>query len=235
MKINSKILSIVIVVLVAITISAAGAIEFTNFSINLPAECDFSEQATTNISANGTDMALVVYENTANNSKDISSIVYFNDSRSGNDMAAKFLNDLKKGNDVVEENANCTIVKLKNPNIKAGNVNGSFKEAFDFASSFIPKKGLNFSVDGDSVAFSKDNFSVSEAEGDNISISSKGMEFSDKDNSNGSVKLSFDDDITPAIKDDDYVACLSHDNQVVLIGGDNLALIKQVAASVKFN
>lgn len=240
MKANSKILGILIVLLVVITVSAASAFDFNNFSINTPAGSNFTQQATTNLSIGDMAIDFVIFENSGNNSEDVSSIIYYRDSTSGSNMTSNMFNDLKKDNEVAEENGNYTIFKIKNSDLNLSDNLGpdSVDDLFNMVGEiFSGDANMNFSADGNSVSLSGNKLEISDASGENVSISPKGVNVSSVNDTNGSVNVTVDEDVNPAIHDDDYVAYLKNkDNtQVVLIAGDNLDLIKQMAGSAKFN
>lgn len=229
-----------IILLVVITLSAASALDFNNFSINTPAGSNFTQQAATNLSIGDMAIDFVIFENSGNNSEDVSSIIYYRDSSSGSNMTSDLFGDLKKDNEVVEENGNYTIFKIKNSNLNLSDNIGpdSLDDLFNMVGDiFSGDANMNFSADSNSISFSGNKLEISDASGENVSISPKGVNVSSVNDTNGSVNVTVDEDVNPAIHDDDYVAYLKNkDNtQVVLIAGDNLDLIKQMAGSAKFN
>ncbi|MBR1610329.1 MAG: hypothetical protein IJ672_02410, partial [Methanobrevibacter sp.] len=80
MKINSKILGVLLALLaVAMVISAASAVDLVNdfnndnFNINVASGSNFSEM----VNVANSDMDLIVFENSGDGSSDANSIIYF--------------------------------------------------------------------------------------------------------------------------------------------------------------
>lgn len=224
--------------LVVITVSAASAIDLNDFGINIPAGSNFTQQATTNLSVGDVAMDFVVFENSGNNSDDVSSIIYYKDSTSEKNKTSDLYNGLKKDNDVVEENDNYTIFKVKNSelnlteNVGADSLDDLFKMADSILSGNV---NMNFSDGGSSVSLSGNKLEISDSSGENVSISPNGVNVSSVNNTNGTVNVTVDEDVNPVIHNDSYVAYLKSQNstQEVLISGNNIALIKEMASSAK--
>jgi hypothetical protein len=191
LKISSKVLVILTALFViAIVVSAASAVNLTsndfkneNFAINVTSGSNFTECSTTNINIGDMAMKMLAFENSGNNSNNVSAIIYLKDSSVNKSVISDFAKDLKKDNQVVEENENYTIVKI-NSSDDFSSV--SLDEAVNDINSlvnglqdiFSSKSDINISSDGSSFSLSDKGLQISNANGEGVSITSDGIKVS---------------------------------------------------------
>lgn len=238
MKLNSKILGIMMAALaVCVVISAASAVDLTNdykygdFAINVPSGTGFNE--TVNIAVS--DMNLTIFENSGKNSKDFNSLIYFKDLSSDKKEMAGFIKDLEKKANKVEETDKYVVLKNTNNSQKI-NIETDIEGMFDVVGDIFSGDGLNVSADGNSVSLSNKGFQVSDANGEGMSISSEGISVSDGLSSEN-VTVNATKDLNSNFELSDYSIYLknSKENQVVVLSGNNLELLKSMAETVSFN
>ena len=121
MKIDSRFLGIltalfVIAILIS-AVSAANVMDNEYFTINIPDNSDFSQDATTNINAGDVAMNMLVFENTGNSSDDVGTIMYLKDSSDDSNVISDLYNDLKKDGQIVEEKDKYIVFKTQNSTI----------------------------------------------------------------------------------------------------------------------
>lgn len=216
---------------IVVVISAASAVDLANdfnnkdFKVNVPSGTNFNE--TVNISTG--NMNLMVFENSGNNSRDVNSLVYFKDSSANKKEINGFIKDLEKNGNKVEETDKYIV--LKNTQKSSGfDISNNLDGIFDSVSSIFSSDGLNVSSNGNSVSFSGKGLEVSDANGENVSITSEGVSVS----GNGTVNVSSNADSN--IQNCDYSIYLKNNNdKVIVISGNDLELLKEMAETVSFN
>lgn len=230
---------------IAIVVSAASAANLNfrneNFSIDVPSGSNFTESAVTNVNIGDVAMKMLVFENLGNNSNDVSTIIYLKDSSADKNVISEFINDLKKDNEVVEENSNYTIVKTKNSdsvnffNFDVGNDIGGFIDGV--GDVFSSHKDINFSAEGNSFSISDAGLEISDANGEGVSIRSEGIKVSDSTN-NGTegANVTVDGNFTTEIQDCDYTVYLKNPSgdQLLTISGNKLDTLKAMANTASF-
>lgn len=267
MKFNSKYIGILSLFLVlAIIISSASAAGLAksdlgndNFAIDLPSECDFTEEATTNLNVGDISMNMQVFENKGNNAKDLSAIVYLKDSSSNQNIISDAINDLRKDGAIVEENDKYFVVETKNSNnwdflnFDIGNdldslwsfANGLFSSDNDISLSsqdadvqISTADGINVDAENSSVSISDKGLDILDENGEHVSISPDGIKVTDgaggDASSNGNVSI--DADMVSNIDNADYAVCIKSpkNDQVIIISGNNLDVLKSVAETASF-
>lgn len=219
-------LAIVIVISAASAVDLAGDFNNKDFKVNVLSATSFNE--TVNISTN--NISLVVFENSGNNSKDVNSLVYFKDSSANKNEINAFIKDLEKNGNKVEETDKYIV--LKNTQKSSDfDISNNLDGIFDFAGSIFSSDGLNVSSNGNSVSFSDKGLEISDANGENVSITSEGVSVS----GNGTVSVSSSADSN--IENCDYSIYLKNSNndKVIVISGNDLELLKEMAKTVSFN
>lgn len=243
MKVNSKVLGILLALFaVSMLISATSAGDLVkndfgigNFAVDIPSGSDFSENVTTSLNTDYIAMNLVIFENTGAKSEDVDSIIYFKDSSDNKTMISDFTNDLNKDGDIVEKTDKYVVLKTKNSNsFDIDDLSG----AFDFAEGLFSSDGVNMTADGNSISFSSQGLEISDANGENVSITSDGINVSaeassDDDNFNVSGNM----DVSSSINEGDYSIYLHNSNNdtIVVINGNNLELMKEMAESTSLS
>ena len=238
MKTNSKFLAIFMALLaVGIVISAASAADLVNdfksedFSVKVASGTDFTE--TVNVSTN--DISFMIFENSNKDSKDINSIILFKDYTADKKEINTFIKDLEKAGTKVEETDK--YVALKNTEkLPDADIGSSLDGIFNIADDVFSSGGLNVSAEGNSVSLSSKGFEVSTEEGDNMSVSPDGVSFS-SGASSGNESVNISGDVSSKIKSSDYSLYLknSDNNNVIVLCGNNLELLKSMAETVSFN
>lgn len=234
MKFNTKILGAFLALLaIAMVISTASAVDLVNdFGINVPSGADFNENANINMD----DINLVIFENSGNNSDDVNSIIYFKDSTPDKNGINGFIKDLESDGEKVEETDKYTVFKTTQ-----GSNDFDFPSGFDNVLGFAEDifsfgNDLNISADSNSVSLSDEGLKVSDANGENVSISSDGISFSG-DSSSGNESMEISGDVDPNIVNLDYYVFLKNngDDEVVVIFGNDLNSLKSMAQTASFN
>jgi len=238
LKTNSKFLAIFMALLaVGIVISAASAADLVNdfksedFSVKVASGTDFTE--TVNVSTN--DISFMIFENSNKDSKDINSIILFKDYTADKKEINTFIKDLEKAGTKVEETDK--YVALKNTEkLPDADIGSSLDGIFNIADDVFSSGGLNVSAEGNSVSLSSKGFEVSTEEGDNMSVSPDGVSFS-SGASSGNESVNISGDVSSKIKSSDYSLYLknSDNNNVIVLCGNNLELLKSMAETVSFN
>lgn len=247
MKVNPKILGVLLALLaIGMVISAVSAADLVNkdfdgkFKIDIPSECDFNEGAVTNINAGDVAMYMAVYENRGNNSDDVGTIIYLNDSSADKKVITGFISDLEKDGKKIEENDKYFVVETKN----SADVNIDVANDLDSILSFVgdifsSNADLSFSADGNNVSLSEKGLVISDANGENVSISSDGVVVSGSESGDGSsdVNVTVDENVTGDVKTGDYAAYLKNQkgDQLIVISGNNLELLKSMAETATFS
>ena len=247
MKGNSKFLGILLALLaIGMVISAANAADLVQkdfngkFAVDVPSECDFNEGAVTNINAGDVSMCLEVFENLANNSDDVSTVIYLNDSSADKRVISDFISGLEKDGKKVEETDKYFVVETKN----SADVNIDVADDLDSFLSFVgdifsSDADMSFSADGNQISLSEKGLFISDANGENVSISSDGVVVSGSDSEDGSsdVSVNVDENMTGDVKTGDYAAYLKNQkgDQLIVISGDNLDLLKAMAETATFS
>lgn len=237
MKINSKILSILLALLaVGMIISAVSAVdladEFKNddFGIKAPSGNNFNE--TVNIATNG--MGFEIFENSGNDASDVNSIIYFKDSSADNKEISSFIKDLENSGNKVEETGKYVV--LENDNNYNLDIGNDLSGIFDFVGNIFSSEGLNVSAGGDSISLSDKGLEISDASGENVSITTEGISISGNASSDN-VTVDVSSDVDSNIKNSHYSLYLKNKNndKVIVISGNNLELLKAMAETVTFN
>lgn len=238
LKFNSKVLGVLLVLLgITMVISTASAVNLTDefnsgdFGINVLQGTDFSETA--NISTNVMD--LIVLKNSGNNSNDVNSIIYFKDSTHNKNEIDNFIKDLENNGNKVEETDKYVVLK-NNYNSDDFDIGSNFQGIFDFVGSIFSSEGVNISSGNDSVSLSSNGLEVSDANGENVSITSEGVSVSGSSSSdNETVNVS--SDVSSNIQACDYSLYLKSpsNDKVIVIYGNNLELLKSMAETVSLN
>ena len=199
------------------------------FGVKIPSGDYFSEIA--KIVTEDIDMA--IYEN-SNNSADANSIIYFKDSTADKKEITGFIEDLEKSGNKVEETDMYVVLK-NTQNSKDFDISEGFDSIFNFIGSAFSPEGMNVSADGNSISLSSNGMKVSDANGEKVSISSKGISVSEEVSS-GNASVNVSSDVNSNIIDCDYSLYLKNpgNDTVVVISGNDLALLKSMAESVKF-
>ena len=234
---NSKILGVLVALLaVTMVISAASAVDLANnfsndnFKINVASGADFSEMV--NVADN--DMNLVVFENSGDGSSDANSIIYFKDNSANKNEIDSFVKDLEKSGDKVEETDKYVVLK-NNQDLGDFDIGNSLDSIFDFAGNILSfGDGLNVSAEGSSVSFSGNGLEVHDASGEDVSITREGISVSGESSGNNET---VDIDADTNIENSDYSLYLKNqDNSaVIIISGNNMELLKEMAETATFN
>ncbi len=218
-------------------ISAASAVDlakdFNNddFTINVFSGSNFAE--TVNISTS--DINLVVFENSGVNSSDANSMVYFKDSTADKTEITGFIRDLENGGTKIEETDKYVILE-NNQKSDDFDVFNNIGSVFNFISSMFSSEGVNISSEGNTVSFSSDGLNVSDADGENVSITSEGVIVSGNESS-GNETINVSSDVSSNIENCQYSIYLKNqdNNKVIVLSGNNLELLKAMAETVTFN
>lgn len=249
MKINSKVLGILTVLFaVAVIVSAAGAADLVNdfkndnFAISVPSASNFTEGAATSVNIGDVAMKMLVFENSGNNSNDIGTIIYLKDSSANRSVISDFSNDLKKDNEVVEENANYTVVKTKSSeDFNFFNFENAEKDIDRIMSGvgdiFSSNGDINFSADGNSISLSDKGLQITDANGEGVSITSEGINVSDSANNvSGNASFNIDGNFTNDIQNSEYVVYVENSDktQSIAVSGNNVDVLKAMAGTVSF-
>ena len=221
MKLNLKIIGILLILTIMV-ISAANAVElagnFSNekFEMNIPSECNLSE----NVNLNDDNTSLLIFKNTGKNSEDVNSILYIQDSKLSENNLSE---DLQFLGDKVEESDKYTIFK---------NSDNPFGFKFGFDSEILSDFGNSLSSSLNKLTLPDNTFDV---DGAYISISENGLSISDK--SNHSINTTGDLDDYLEIEDSDYSVVLKNtdNNALIVILGDDVELLKSIADTTLFN
>ena len=236
MKFNSKILGVVMTLLaVALLVSATSAANLGSdfngdeFSVKIPSGDYFTEIAKIVTE----DMDMAIYE-TSNRSVDVNSIIYFKDLTSDKKEITGFIDDLEKSANKVEETDKYVVLK-NTQNSKDFDISQGFDGIFNFIGSAFSPEGMNVSADGNSISLSSNGLKVSDANGENVSITSQGISVSGEASS-GNASVNVSGDVNSNINDCDYSLYLKNqgNDTVIVISGNDLALLKSMAESVKF-
>lgn len=221
--------------------SAADSLNSGNFGINVPAGSNFVQEATTNISFGDIAMDMLVFENLGNNSDNVSTVMFLNDSSPDKSAISSVYGDLEKNGEIVEQSGNYTIFKTQNSddllNLSGDDALGGIS---DFVGGiFSSISDVNVSSENNTVSLSDDGLNVSDANGSNVSISSEGVSVStnssDSENSTD-VNVSFETSVTPNVDYSDYASYIKNpnDSQVIVISGNNLDALKEMAKTASF-
>ncbi|MBQ9160634.1 MAG: hypothetical protein IJ122_04840 [Methanobrevibacter sp.] len=237
MKINSKILGVLLALLaVAMVISAASAVDLVNdfnndnFNINVASGSNFSEM----VNVANSDMDLIVFENSGDGSSDANSIIYFKDNSADKSEMDSFVKDLEKGGEKIEETDKYVVLK-NNQDLADFDIENSLDSIFDFANTiFSFGDGLNVSAEGSSISFSGDGLEVHDASGEDVSITREGISVSGESSDNNET---VDIDADANIENSDYSLYLKNqdNSEVIVISGNNLELLKEMAETATFN
>lgn len=238
MKTNSKVFGIFMALLaIGIVISAASAADLVNdfnsddFSVKVASGTDFTE--TVNVSTN--DISFMIFENSNKDSKDIDSIMLFKDSTADKKEINSFIKDLEKAGTKVEETDK--YVALKNTEkLSDADFGSDLEGIFNIADDVFSSDGLNVSAEGNSVSLSSKGFEVSTEDGENMSVGPSGVSFS-SGASSGNESVNISGDVSSNIKSSDYSLYLknSNNNNVIVLSGNNLEVLKSMAETVSFN
>ena len=237
MKFNSILGVFIALLAITIVISAVSAADLAddfnndNFAINIASGSNFTES----VNVANKDIVLSIFENSANDSKDANSIIYFKDQTADKSEINNFIKDLENGGEKVEETDKYVVLK-NTQNFKDFDVMDEVNGIFNFIGSiFSSGDGLNISADGSSVSFSGKGLEVSDASGENVSITTDGISVSGESSDNETVDVS--SDVGSDIENSDYSLYLKNQNndEVIVISGNNLELLKQMAETVSFN
>lgn len=264
MKFNSRVLGILSLLFVlTILVSSVGAAEYkltekdfnNTFKLGIPEGTDFQQDAYSNIAAGNVNFAMKVFDNIGNNTDGVVSVLYFKDSSSDSNLISDVIDDLNNSGEVVEENDNYIIVKNNyDAEWNAPDASTSSDEFWSFIGDLCSSgSDMNFG-DGDSnihlsddgvniedssanVSFSKNGIYVSDSDGQNVSISSEGVKVSGG-SSNETVDVNADVDSVMNSYSEfaDYSLCLKNPkkDQLIIICGNDLDLLKQMAESASF-
>ncbi|MBQ6099963.1 hypothetical protein [Methanobrevibacter sp.] len=237
MKLNSKILGVLLALLaVGVAVSAVSAVNLANdfnnneFGIDVVSDTHFNESV--NISSKGMD--LVIFENSGSNSDDVNSIMYFKDSTADKNQISGFIKGLENSGSKVEETEKYIVLK-NNQNVPDFDMGNTFDSIFNFVGSIFSSDGLSISDGGNSVSLSSNGLEVSDVNGQNVSITSDGVHVSGNESSNETVNVS--SNISSNITNCDYSIYLKNpdNNKVIVLSGNNLELLKQMAETASFN
>lgn len=218
-------------------ISAASAVDLAkdfnsdNFTINVFSGSNFTE--TVNISTS--DIKLVVFENSGANSSDANSMVYFKDSTVDKTEITGFIRDLENEGTKIEETDKYVVLENNQKSVDFDGFN-NLDGIFNFISSMFSSDGVNISSEGNTVSFSSNGLNVSDADGENVSITSEGVSVSGNESSdNETVNVS--SDVSSNIENSQYSIYLKNqdNNKVIVLSGNNLELLKAMAETVTFN
>ena len=237
MKLKSKILGVLLALLaVGVAVSAVSAVNLANdfnnneFGIDVVSDTHFNESV--NISSKGMD--LVIFENSGSNSDDVNSIMYFKDSTADKNQISGFIKGLENSGSKVEETEKYIVLK-NNQNVPDFDMGNTFDSIFNFVGSIFSSDGLSISDGGNSVSLSSNGLEVSDVNGQNVSITSDGVHVSGNESSNETVNVS--SNISSNITNCDYSIYLKNpdNNKVIVLSGNNLELLKQMAETASFN
>ena len=238
--------------------------ENESFVMDVPSGSDFSKEATTNLNVGDVAMNMSVFANNGDNSNDVSAIMYMKDSSSNQNIVSDLVNDLERDGNVIEENDKFTVIETQNSNtwdfLNIGDdldtlwsfVGGLFSSDSDVSVSTADADVQVSSADGinvvdnenTTVTLSGNGLHVSDASGEDVSISTDGVKVSNvSSGDNGDENVSVDTNVTIDpdtafnIEDGKYAICIKDlDNgQVIVIVGDNLDVMKEIAQSTSFN
>ena len=229
---------------ISIVISAVSAADLQkndfggDFAVDIPSESNFSENVTTKLNFCDIAMDLVVFENTGNNSEDINSIIYFKDSSDNKTMIEDFINDLEKDGKKVEETDKYIVLETNTSESEDFDIVEGFNEVWNFAESLFSSEGdINLSADGNKISLSDKGLEVSDANGQNVSITSEGVSISGNETlDNESFDVSGDVEVNSNINDCDYAVYLENadNDQVIVLSGNNLEVLKSMAETASF-
>lgn len=237
MKFNSKILCVLLALLaVGAVISSASAVDLVNGLNNEDFKVAFVSGAnfTQSVNIAQSDMNLMIFENSGNKSDDVNSMIYFRHSAGGDEIDS-FIKDLEKSGTKVEETDKYVVLK-NTQNFSIDEV-GDLEGIFNMAGDLLPSgDGLNISADGNSISLSSKGLEVSDSNGTNVSITSDGVKVSGDDLS-GNETVDVSASVDSNIKDSDYSIYLKNqaNDKVIVISGNNLELLKAMAETVSFN
>lgn len=237
MKINSRISAVLLAFLaIFMVISAASAVNSTNdfhtgdFGIKIIPGVNLTE--TVNI---GTDnMNLTILENSGNNSNDVNSVIYFKDSTDDKNEITGFIKDLENDANKVEQTDKYVVLK-NTQSSHDFDIANDLEGIFNFASGIFSSDGINVSSQGNSIALSGDGLEISDASGENVSVTREGVNVSGASSGNETVNVS--SDVNSNIEDCDYSIYVKNQNNdsVIVISGNNLELLKEMAENCSFN
>lgn len=240
-NLNSKILGVLLALLaIFMVISAASAadlvsgIDNEDFVIDVLSGSEFND----NVNIASGNMDLMIFENSANNSDDVNSIIYFKDSSANKNEIDGFIEDLERDANKVEETDKYVVLE-NNQNFIDFDFGNDLDSVFGFVEGlFSSDDGLNVSAEGNSVSLSGNGLEVSDADGENVSITKEGVSVSGvKSSGNETINVTSDVDANSDIENSKYSIYLkNNDNdKVIVISGNNLELLKAMAETVSFN
>lgn len=264
MKFNSRVLGILSLFFVlTLLVSSVGAAEYklaeknfnNTFKIGIPEGTDFQQDAYSNIAAGDVNFTMKVFDNIGNKTDGVISVLHFKDSSSNSSLISDVLDDLKSGGEVVEENDSYIIVKNNyDAEWNAPDSSSSSDEFWSFLGGLsssgsdmsfgdgdsnvnVSGDGIKIEDSGANVSFSQNGLYVSDSDGQNVSISSQGVKVSGG-SSNETVDVNADvDSIMNSYSEfADYSLCLKNpkNDQLIVICGNDLDLLKQMADSASF-
>ena len=231
-----------------------------SFAIDVPSGSDFNKGATTNLNAGDVSMNMSVFENHGDNSNDVSTVMYLKDSSSNQNIVSDMINDLQNDGKILEENDKFFVIETQNSNnwdfLNIGDdigslwgfVDGLFSSDSNVDVSTQDADVKVSSADGikivdsenSTVTLSNNSFHVSDASGEDVIISTDGIKVTENDGSGEDSidsNVSVDVDSIPDVGDEKYLICIKDlDNgQVIVIAGDNLDVMKEMAESASFD
>lgn len=254
MKINLRFLSVLSALFVlGILVSSVGAagdlssngIDSKNFAVDVPSGSDFSKEATTNLNVGGVSMNMEVFDNKGNNANDVSAIMYLKDSSSNQNIISDVIDDLRKEGAIVEENDKYFIVETKNSNWDFLNfdIGDDIESLWNFATGiFSSGDGNDINVvdnENNTVKISEKGLFVSDANGEDVSISTEGIKLTDNSGSgeaSADADISIDADVASNIENSDYALCIKNPkvDQVIVLTGNDLDTLKSMADTASF-
>ena len=251
LKFNSKVLCIFAALLVvAVMISAACAADLLNdsfknenFAVDVPSGSNFSQSAVTEVNVGEVAMKMIVFENSAKNCDDAGTIIYLEDTSDNKNVISEFINDLRKDNEIVEENNNYTIVKTKNSNdfnfFNFDDIENGVNSLISGAEDIVSSEGdINFSADGNNISLSDKGLEITDADGEIVSISGEGIQVSGSASGGASADgdVMVEGNLTGDIHDSEYVIYLKNpdNSQVIAIAGNNPEVLKAMADTASF-
>ncbi len=239
LKINSKIFGILLALFaIGMVISAASAVDLANefknedFGVNVASGTDFNETVNIDVS----NIKLAIFENSGSTSSDANSIIYFKDYSADKKEISGFIDDLEKNGKKVEETDKYVVLENTH-NFNSIDIGNDLDGIFNFVGNiFSSGDGLNLSADGNSISLSGDGLKVSDADGENVSISTDGISVSGS-SASGNETVNVSSDVDSNIEDSQYSIYLknSDNDKVIVISGNNLELLKEMAESASFN
>ena len=231
-----------------------------SFSIAVPSGSDFIKEATTNLNVGDVAMNMTVFTNNGDNAKDVSTIMYLKDSSSNQNIVSDMISDLEKDGKILEENDKFFVIETQNANNwDCLNIGDDVDTLWSFVDGiFSSDSNVNVSTEdadvqvsaadgikivdseNSTVTLSNNSFHVSDASGEDVIISTDGIKVTENDGSGEDSidsNVSVDVDSIPDVGDEKYLICIKDlDNgQVIVIAGDNLDVMKEMAESASFD